>query len=183
MHEAFPSATMYCSPSVPEKDPNGSWGVVVKELIQVSNDVLLFCISDMTPFREVVALHIPSRTLLVADLAGNMTPKTLEHAGIGAKIFCRLVRGFGAMENGMHVMLIMWRFCHKARQQYEELYSMPWENVVPCHGDVLQKNGKLAFRGGVYRFICSPSKQLALRMMPYFAALAFLVSLSLYISA
>ncbi|KAI0558865.1 hypothetical protein FGB62_182g135 [Gracilaria domingensis] len=176
--EAFPNATLYSSPALKGRFPERDWGTIVDSTLALSDDVILFCLSEMVPIQEIALVHVPSRTLVISDTAFNISRTTLRGAGIGVNTYVRIGRGMGPMQTSIPLMLMMWGFCAKSKRQYEELLSMPWDNVVPCHGDVIEGTGKEAFRKGIYKFISSPASQIVARMGPYFvlAAIALIAT-------
>ncbi|CAN8071325.1 unnamed protein product [Agarophyton chilense] len=165
--EAFPNATLYSSPALKSRFPDTDWGTIVSSTLALSEDVILFCLSEMLVFQEIVLVHIPSRTLVIADTAFNISRTTLRGAGFGVNAFVRIGRGMGPMRTSVPLMFAMWAFCSKSKPQFDELLSMPWDSVVPCHGDIIEGTGKEAFRNGIYRFISSPASQIAARAWPY----------------
>ncbi|PXF41137.1 hypothetical protein BWQ96_09169 [Gracilariopsis chorda] len=164
---AFPNATLYSSPALKHRFPQREWGTILSTHVEVAEGVTLHCLSEMVPFQEIVVVHAPSRTLILADTAFNISRRTLRGAGIGVNLFVRLGRGLGPMQTSIPLMLMMLAYCSKSKPQFEELLSMPWDNIVPCHGDVIEGTGKEAFRTGIYRFISSPASQIATRVAPY----------------
>lgn len=172
---AFPNATLYSSPALTHRFPHRHWGTIVSTHVQVADGVTLYCLSEMLPFQEIVVVHAPSRTLILADTAFNISRRTLRGAGIGVNVFVRLGRALGPMQTSIPLMLMMLAYCSKSKPQFEHLLSMPWDNIVPCHGDVIEGTGKQAFRSGIYGYISSPTSRIAVRIAPYILIMALIV--------
>jgi hypothetical protein len=92
---------------------------------------------------EVVFLHEPSRTLLLADLAFNVQPGAKNRA----KIFHRLVaadRRFGPHR----ILRAVIRDRDAARRSLADILAWDFDRVVVTHGDVLERGGPAALRAG-----------------------------------
>ena len=102
----------------------------------VHEDVELVCLHEMKPFQEIVMLDKPSHTLFVADLAFNLTPDTMRSIPLTSRLFCVAFRALRPWKLTALEEFVMWPYCKRALNQYESLLALPFENIVPCHGEV-----------------------------------------------
>lgn len=105
---------------------------------------------DVHPNRELVFLHRPSKTLIQADLMFNL-PATEQYSrsGIDATtgFFTRL---FARLQSANWQKRFLW-YVLSARDRegfnasVRRIRAWGFENVVPCHGDVIVGGGKEVF--------------------------------------
>lgn len=114
------------------------------------------------PNREIVLLHKPSSTLIQADLFFN--PPSNEqyqkaggnpNGGIFTKIFNSLMSAKGIpLWQERFVWYIVARSDREGfKKSMAKIDSWDFERVIPCHGDVLEKNGKKVFRAMFWWFL------------------------------
>ncbi len=141
-HAAYPAARLFAAPGLPEKrtdvsfhavlddDPPPEWrGTLEQHLVRGASFV-----------NEVVFLHPLSRTLILTDLAFNMTAPPPGRA----RIFCWLGGATGRF--GPHrIMRAAIRDRAAVRASVERI--LPWdiERVIVTHGEVLERGGKERF--------------------------------------
>ncbi len=91
---------------------------------------------------EHVFLHVPSRTLIVADLVFNF--RADEHGW--NRFFHRYVAGFRRYPGTSRIF----RWCvrdHDAfRRSLEEVLKWDFDRIIPGHGDIIERGGKEALR-------------------------------------
>jgi hypothetical protein len=141
--EAHPKARLLAAPGLPTKrrdlafdrvldeGPEPSWAPVV-DWIHVEGMPIL---------EEVVFLHRPSRTLLLADLAFH--PTRASRPGLRRWTWLTRVRdGFGPNA----VVRLAVRDRAAARRSLDRVLAWDFERVVVTHGEVLEGGGREALR-------------------------------------
>lgn len=153
--ECHPGAVLYSSPELQKRCPERNWGTILHESVRpdiISPHVLVKPVTG-TPMQEIVLFHVPSGSVLVADLAFNLTPALLARAPIGGRLFYR----YASMVNlNVHLWMRSWMRpqCSEALPQLTALIEdWDWDRLIPCHGDVAHCGAKQAFRDGTYRFV------------------------------
>lgn len=109
---------------------------------------------DSHPNKELVFFHKPSKTLIEADLLFNL-PATEQYSRTGmdatAGIFTKL---FGVVQNTQGTAVwqkrILWYVFSKGDRDgfgksMKRINGWGFENVIPCHGDVIVGGGKGIF--------------------------------------
>lgn len=95
-------------------------------------------------FNEVVFLHRPSRSLLVADLVFNL----VDASGAGAWLILHLFgtwRRFGVSR--LFLKEVKDRAAFKA--SVEEVLALDFDHVVPSHGAIAEGNGKALLKAAL----------------------------------
>lgn len=147
-----PEATLYSSPALAERFPERDWGRVLDEAAGedvISQEVLVKTMTGFDYLKEVVALHVASGTVLVGDLAYNVTPRVARRMpGVG-----RALQRVAGARRGLDVpWVVKWWIrpdCSKGLGQLRAVAEeWEWDRMVPCHGDVVQRGAKEAFRRG-----------------------------------
>jgi hypothetical protein len=104
--------------------------------------------------KEIIFLHKPSKTLIEADLFFNLPATeqfsktgTLATSGIATKLFTGVNNTAGAA-NGQK-RLLWYGLSSANRPAWNEtvgrIAKWDFETVVPCHGDVIEKDAKGIF--------------------------------------
>jgi hypothetical protein len=90
---------------------------------------------------EHVFLHVPSRTLMVADLVFNIE----SHADAWTRLFFRLNGALNVLRPTR-----MFRSCIKDRAAFEvtveEIFQWDFDRLVPCHGQIVETGAKARLR-------------------------------------
>lgn len=154
---AHPQATLYSSAGLQKKFPEWDWGVVLDGGVAedvVSGEVLVRVMGSLRELKEVVVLHVRSGTVLVADLACNVTPRLVGRLPIGGRMFYRFVCLPNALDCDMVVRGWIKGECMglfpELRGVVEEWV---WDRMVCCHGEVVQNGAKESFRRGTFAFV------------------------------
>lgn len=154
---AHPHAELYSSPSLPEKYPDRRWGTVLCESTPpdtISPHVLVRVLSDFHSFQEIVILHVPSRSLIVADLAFNCTAEVLKEMNVKSRFFIRATRGTGALDWSLIMKMMVRSGCTELLPQLDALLNeWDWERFIMCHGEIVEKNAKEIFREGTHMWV------------------------------
>ena len=142
--EAFPEAKLYGVIGLPEKrkdlrfdgilaegHPDPAWGDTL-ELMQFYG----------APYtNEVVFLHKPSRTLLIADLAFNIRGPV----NWITRTYLRIGSCHGRLKT-TGIMRMFIRDKQAARQSVERMAGWDFDRIVVSHGEVLEHGGPDALR-------------------------------------
>eukprot|EP01023_Acetabularia_acetabulum_P054893 TRINITY_DN6259_c0_g1_i1.p1 TRINITY_DN6259_c0_g1~~TRINITY_DN6259_c0_g1_i1.p1 ORF type:complete len:258 (+),score=19.31 TRINITY_DN6259_c0_g1_i1:125-898(+) len=141
--EAYPQAKGYACPGLMQRMPRTNFAQEIGNtspeewMGEVDSVVLDYENNPFTGkpfFNEVVFVHGPSRALIVSDLYWNY-PKDLTD-------------GEWLWKQGMDYLYAPFyrNFMIKDREVYKStigrLYELDWDSIVPCHGDIVESNGK-----------------------------------------
>ena len=109
---------------------------------------------DAHPNKELVFFHKPSKTLIEADLLFNL-PATEQYSRSGVDpqtgIFTRL---FAGLQNTRGTAIwqkrVLWYGISSSDRvgfnaSAKRINSWGFEHIIPCHGDVIEKDGKGIF--------------------------------------
>lgn len=156
-HKAHPEATLYSSPSLPANHPDRDWGTVLSEAGDsdiISKYVLVRVLSGFKKFQEVILLHVPSKSLVTADMAFNFTEDLLSNMSLGARFFVWASRGTGAMNWNVIVKMIMRSGCREGLPQLDAMLNeWDWDRCIMCHGEIVHRDAKQLYREGVYKWV------------------------------
>ena len=150
--DAYPRSELFVSPRLPEKSgviafatplddtPPSTWA---KDLAQVT-------LKGHRYIDEVVFLHRPSRTLIVADLLESVhddAPWALRAIGRMAGIYDR--------PGPPMDMRFAFRDIEATRASLERILAWDFDRIVLSHGKLIARGGKRALREA-YRFLLEP---------------------------
>ncbi|KAL9117235.1 MAG: hypothetical protein Q9187_006230 [Circinaria calcarea] len=166
---AFPSAKLLGVEGLPEKrakshEPAGTkfayvWTMKNKREMRVEDDEFNdeFDVEYVGSHgnKELVFCHRPDRTLIQADLLFNL-PATEQYSrspesatsGLLTRLFTRL---FSAQPSSVAQKRFLW-YVASARDRVgfnasmKRIDSWDFDRIVPCHGDVIERDGKGVFR-------------------------------------
>jgi hypothetical protein len=148
---AYPDASFYAAPGLPEKRPDLPFNAVLGDVPELGwakdLDQALFRGNQMV--REVVFCHQESRTLLVTDL--------VQTADSGGPLLTRLVKRLtGTYKRPGLPLPFRFGFRDKAaaRASVERILSWDFDRIVLCHGPIVESGGKAVFREA-YSFLSS----------------------------
>ena len=126
---------------LPEKRPDVRFaGVVQPETAPFGDDIAVLPLTCFPLVNEVVVLHRPSRTLVVTDLLFNLAPTApfLTRAAMWCSCGYPGCRSTALERVGMKRDL--------ARRELGEIGRWDFDRIVMAHGDVVETDGKAAFR-------------------------------------
>jgi Domain of unknown function (DUF4336) len=148
---AYPDASFYAAPGLPEKRPDLPFNAVLGDVPVLGwakdLDQALFRGNQMV--REVVFCHQESRTLIVTDL--------VQTADSGGPLLTRLVKRLtGTYKRPGLPLPFRFGFRDKAaaRASVERILSWDFDRIVLCHGPIVESGGKAVFREA-YSFLSS----------------------------
>lgn len=154
---AHPGSILYSSPALAERFPNRDWGTVLSRNTPqnaICAEVELRVFTEWSLFQEVVLFHVPSKTLIAADMAFNFTSKVLEKSERGFRWFVKLLRAEKPLDWSVAIKLMARSGCKEGIKHMDALLEeWDWDRFVPCHGEVVEQGAKELFREGVYRYV------------------------------
>lgn len=139
---AYPQATLYAAPGLEKKRRDVPFGAVLDDEPppQWAGQLEQHVFRGAPIMNEVVFFHPPTRTLLLTDLAFNVTRPLAGRA----RVFLWLVkaRGFGPHR----IIRLGVRDRDAARSSLERLLQWDFDRIVVTHGDVLDSGGHAAMQ-------------------------------------
>jgi hypothetical protein len=140
---AYPAATLLAAPGLREKRPKIPFDGVLEggppEAWQSSVEMELF--RGASWINEIVLLHVPSRTLVLTDLAMNFHSAPNLLTGAWQRLFDVRNR-FGPTR---FVRLLI-RDHDAARKSLDRILGWDFERVTVTHGEILEAGGQAALR-------------------------------------
>jgi len=140
---AYPAATLLAAPGLREKRPKIPFDGVLEgdppEAWRSSVEIELF--RGASWINEIVLFHVPSRTLVLTDLAMNFRSAPNLLTAVWQRLFDARNR-FGPTR---FVRLVI-RDHNAARRSLERILAWDFERVTVTHGEVLEAGGKAALR-------------------------------------
>jgi hypothetical protein len=133
-------------------------------------------LENFKPFREVIILHRPSRTLLVGDLAFNLGAKEIDaFSSPMLKLFLWLLDGYRCLSltNTFRLLQKKSDVANLVPELEDAMRSLDFDRVIPCHGGIVETAGKESLEAGTLHFfkdIASPTPRIALTRRAIFGA-------------
>jgi hypothetical protein len=146
----YPDARLFAAPGLTEKRSELRFDAVLDETPSAewrgAIDQHLF--RGAPALNEVVFFHAASRTLILTDLAFNMTTAPPGRA----RLFCWLVGATGHF--GPHrIVRVAIRDRRAARESLQRILQWDFDRIIVTHGEVLQSGGKQRFADGFARYL------------------------------
>jgi len=111
-----------------------------------AGEVEVLPIAGVPMLKEYAILHLPSRTLIVADLIFNFRP---DERGWN-RFFHRYIAGFRRYPG----MSRIFKLCIKDKAAFQasmtEIFAKDFDRVIVGHGEVIETNGKALLRRGLH---------------------------------
>jgi hypothetical protein len=140
---AYPQARAYAAPGLPEKRKDLSFHAVLSEQAPAewAGQVELLPWRGAPMMNETVFFHRPSRTLIITDMAHNVSPDVTGYT----RFFFRLFGGYGRLSVSLVEKLVN-RDRPAARRTVDTILQWDFQRVIMAHGQVVESNGAQAFR-------------------------------------
>eukprot|EP01119_Soliformovum_irregulare_P015745 TRINITY_DN4478_c0_g1_i1.p1 TRINITY_DN4478_c0_g1~~TRINITY_DN4478_c0_g1_i1.p1 ORF type:complete len:241 (-),score=58.72 TRINITY_DN4478_c0_g1_i1:39-761(-) len=104
--------------------------------------------------KDVLFLHKEGKTLLVADVLFNLPPKE-QHKDFGP--IQNILLGSMNPQSTLHRLLTYYMLTKdKGRMRKDATFvasNWKFERIIPCHGDVIEKDGQTAWKNAMQDFI------------------------------
>lgn len=135
----FPQARLFLAPGLDRKradlapaavlgdEPDPLWKGVLEQVV----------LRGIPLTNEVVFFHVPSRTLIVTDLAFHMGPEQ----PLLTRIVFRLGGAYGRLAPTSLERLLV-RDRDAFRRSFERILAWPFERVIVAHGTVVESGGR-----------------------------------------
>ncbi|WRT64558.1 uncharacterized protein IL334_001490 [Kwoniella shivajii] len=98
---------------------------------------------------ELTAIHHPSGTLIQADMLFNLPPTEQYSRKGGLPTLFKLTGSGSSMSPGgkMHDLMASTIAKDKEllKKQLQPIAAAKWDRIIPCHGDVIETGGKVAW--------------------------------------
>ncbi len=136
--KVFPKARVWGVPGCKEAKPDIPWtDILTYDAWLYSNELKMHGLKGMPKVNEVVFLHLPSKSLIVADLCFNM----LDSKGFGAWLILSLFGTYKKLAVSKFFMSAV-----KNREAFvdslQQLFLMEFDQIIVSHGSNVPANGK-----------------------------------------
>ena len=142
--DRYPDAEFLGAPGFREKHPDLAFTGEIEEGAQGYSDgeLEVVLIRGMPLFNECAFLHVPSRTLIVADLLFNLRGDGSTYFGRWLLFFLNVYRRTGTSR--------LFRVCIRDRVEFKRSFDrlLTWDfgRIIMGHGEVLETGGEEALR-------------------------------------
>jgi len=134
----------WAAPGLPEKRPDLRFSHVFgDEPARFGDEVVAFPMRCFALTNEVVLLHRPSRTLVVADLVFHFTPAAPWLTRVAMACLC----GYPGCQTTLLERVGFDR--GRARREVATLLDQDFDRLILAHGDVIETGGREALRGAM----------------------------------
>jgi len=125
---------------------DGSWGKDAPDTKYGFEDDIKWCFFPGSMTKEVAFFHKNSKSLVEADLLFNLPPRE-QYSKSNKLTFSLLIKSFNP-----------WSYVHKQavwsagsnkeamKRDVKTVAGWDFERIIPCHGDVIEKDGNKAWR-------------------------------------
>ena len=149
LHDTFARQGRDAFPDVPFLGPEGFDEVVkfaTRPLLPApaewSRELEVFALAGLPRLKEHLFLHIPSRTLILADLAFNFSP---EETGWN-RFFHRYVAGIKRYPGMSRIFRLCIRDRSAFRTSMTAVLAADFDRIIVGHGRVIEQHGKALLR-------------------------------------
>ncbi|MDG2334688.1 MAG: DUF4336 domain-containing protein [Myxococcota bacterium] len=136
---AWPDAEVFIAPGLREKRPDLTDAQVLGETAPAlwSRDLDQVWMRGAPKVNEIAFFHRHSRTLILADLAFNLTkPRSLL-----VRLFARINGSSGRLASS-RLMKAMYRDRQAARAGAEKILAWDFDRLTLCHGEIVESGAK-----------------------------------------
>lgn len=105
----------------------------------------VFALEGIPRLKEHICLHVPTRTLIVADLLVNFAP---DERGWD-RFFHRWVAGFKRYPGMSRIFRICIRDRPAFRKSLEPIMDADFDRIIVGHGAVIERDGRALFARGI----------------------------------
>ncbi len=151
LHDTYAKEGRDAFPGLPVLGPPGFGGIVGFPVMPLTSpppewreELVVFAVAGAPKLEEHAIVHIPSRTLIVADLIFNFRP---EETGWN-RFFHRHIAGFKRYPGMSRVFRLFIKDKPAFRRSIRQIIAADFERIIVGHGDVIDKDGRtLLLRG------------------------------------
>ncbi|KAK7683457.1 hypothetical protein QCA50_013290 [Cerrena zonata] len=125
---------------------DGAWGSDPPDTKYGFEDDIQHCYFSGFRNKDVAFFHPASKTLIEADLLLNLPP-TEQYSKSGTSGQIPFLGQFVSPWSGLHKRMVWYTGVDKEAMKRDARTVAAWdfERIIPCHGDVIEKNGKKAW--------------------------------------
>ncbi|KAI0088875.1 hypothetical protein BDY19DRAFT_153309 [Irpex rosettiformis] len=130
----------------PDVNFDGAWGKDDPDTKYGFEDEINHCYFPGHQNKEVAFLHKESKTLLEADLLFNLPP-TEQYSKSKESATVPFISSHMNPFSGLHKRMV-WSIARDKEAMKRDLKTIrgwDFDRIIPCHGDVIEKDGKAAF--------------------------------------
>ena len=133
-----PKARLWGPPGMSEKHPKHTWSVLGEDPWPHEGELRVFPLAGMPKVREHVLYHVPSKSLLVVDLAFNVT----DAKGLGATVILKLLSDAYRRFAVSRILMMLVKDKAAFTASLKPIVALDLQHVVPAHGAVLDADAK-----------------------------------------
>ncbi|EAU82824.2 hypothetical protein CC1G_11341 [Coprinopsis cinerea okayama7 len=150
---AYPGAKLVAPLEAVEKPSNeglkfdGVWGRDAPDTKYGFEEDIEHCYFSGFKNRDVAFLHKDSKSLIQADLLMNLPPYEQYSKSASSPTVLGMNLGLRPGSWGYSHMIRSLTTDHaKMKEHAQTVYRWDFERIIPCHGDVIEKDGKVAWK-------------------------------------
>jgi len=161
-HKRYPDAKVIGPGGIDQKKPDVKWTGIMgqggEDVTYGFEDEIKLHYFPGHANKEIAILHVPSRTLIEADLVFNLPPKeqysTTKQSPAAVwplSVFQNGLRPDGASHQSLSGMVGK----DKAAMKRDVAAVSAWDfdRIIPCHGDVIETGGKEAWKKVMKKYL------------------------------
>jgi hypothetical protein len=149
LHDTYAVEGRRAFPELPFLGPAGFQTVVGFPVLPLfpappewTGEVRVIRMAGAPKLEEHLMLHVPSRTLILADLVFNFRQ---DERG-WERFFHRHIAGFRRYPGMSRIFKLCIKDREAFRQSLEEVLALDFDRIIPGHGEIIERNGKELLR-------------------------------------
>jgi len=133
---------------------DGSWGADPSDTKYGFEEDIQHCYFSGFRNKDVAFFHSSSKSLIEADLLLNLPP-TEQYSKTGSSGSIPFLGGFANPFSSVYQRMV-WSLgtdVEAMKRDAKIVAGWDFERIIPCHGDVIEKDGKAAWRAAYTHFL------------------------------
>ncbi len=141
---AYPQASIYAAPGLPEKRDDLRFHDILGEKPEEAwaSDIEQIAARGMPTMNETVFFHPASRTLILTDLSVNFPPAET----FWLRFYRRKIQDYDGKLAMPRLIKLMVRDRHALRYSCDRILQWDFDRITVTHGEVFETGGKEAFK-------------------------------------
>ncbi|TCD67127.1 hypothetical protein EIP91_000467 [Steccherinum ochraceum] len=133
---------------------DGAWGADPPDTNYGFESDIQHCYFSGYSSKDVAFFHPESKTMIQGDLFMNL-PATEQYSKTGSSGRIPIFGGFLAPGSWLQKKIPGWLGSDKEAMRRDVKTTMGWdfERIIPCHGDILEKDAKAAWRAAYHMYL------------------------------